>query len=1042
MELQERITALPTKKDRGDAFEVFAEAYLATQPSQQAKLVWPFSSIPHHIKQQLALGTMADMGVDGIFQTHLDQFAAYQVKFRTDRTMLTWREVSTFLGLADKFERRVLLTNVDDLPNVLDERSGFNCIRGSDLDQLEERHFKQILAWLEGSYVPKEEKEPLPHQTEALENIIPALERHDRVTTVMACGTGKTLVALWTAERLKCKNVLVLVPALALLRQTLHEWLDETSWERVSYLCVCSDPTVEKDPDGLIVRQSDLDFPVSTDSETVKEFLSQEFDGVKIVFSTYQSARVVAAGMDKSSPFDLGILDEAHKTAGKEGANFSFALKNENLPLSKRLFMTATPRHYDVRHKDKEGDSRLVYSMDVPEVYGPIVHKLAFAEAAQRNIICDYKVIISVITSDMVNAELLQRGEVLVDGDPIKAQHVANQIALQKAVETYDVRKIFTFHRTVESAKAFTGTGSRGISNHLPTFATYHVSGAMNTAFRESLMKEFREAETALMSNARCLTEGINVPAVDMVAFLSPKRSRVDIVQATGRAMRKDEAKTIGYVLVPLFLQQSSGESIEEAVQRGNFDEVWNVLQAMQEQDDVLAETIRQLREERGRTGRYDDARFFQKVEFLGPELSLEVLREEITTRIIERLGSTWDERYGQMQKFKERYGHCVVPSNWPEDPVLERWVSTQRQFKKNGKLDDNRIRRLDEIGFVWDLREAKWKEMIWALTDYKSRYGNCNVPVDWAEDPKLATWVVTRRVGRKQGWLTDYQVWKLDKIGFIWDPYDQYWQEMLSELNAYKNEHGHCKVPDVCPENPKLANWVSNQRNLYKHGRLSNERINLLEKTGFDWNVIDYYWEQMFSDLLEFRKQYGHCRVPQGWLTNKSLAIWVTTQRQGRKNGRLSNEKIQRLEGIGFSWDPSESDWENMFSKLVQFKTEHNHCNVPAKYPKDLRLGKWVDHQRNFYRRNSLSKERIVRLEKMGFVWDQLETEWKSRFEELLAYKRKHGHCNVPQKWKENPKLASWVGTQRLAWKKGKLSQERIKRLEEIGFQWEIIKR
>jgi predicted helicase len=671
-ELQERITALPTKKDRGDAFEVFAEAYLATQLSQQAKAVWPFSQIPYRIKQQLALGAIVDMGVDGIFQTHLDQFAAYQVKFRSDRAKLTWREVSTFLGLADKFQRRVLFTNADDLPNVLNERSGFNCIRGSDLDQLEERHFKQILGWLEGSYIPKERKEPLPHQIQALDNIIPAFERHDRATIVMACGTGKTLVALWAAERLKCRNILVLVPALALLRQTLHEWLNETCWERLSYLCVCSDPTVEKDPDGLIVRQSDLDFPVSTDSEKVREFLSQEFDGVKIVFSTYQSAQVVALGMDRSSTiFDLGIFDEAHKTAGREGANFSLALKDENLPVRKRLFMTATPRHYDVRHRDKEGDSRLVYSMDVPEVYGPVVHKLPFAKAALQDIICDYKVIISVITSDMVNAELLQRGEVLVDGDPIKAQHVANQIALQKAVQNHDVRKIFTFHRTVESAKAFTGPGSRGIGNHLSTFDTCHVSGAMNTAFRESLMKEFRQAEMALMSNARCLTEGINVPAVDMVAFLSPKRSRIDIVQATGRAMRKDEGKTIGYVLVPIFLQQSAGESIEEAVRRADFDEVWNVLQAMQEQDDVLAEIIRQIKEEHGRTGNYDHARFLEKVEFLGPELSLRDLQESITTACIERLGDNWDERYGELVAYRDRFGHCNVSDRWLENQKL-----------------------------------------------------------------------------------------------------------------------------------------------------------------------------------------------------------------------------------------------------------------------------------------------------------------------------------------------------------------------------------
>ena len=141
-----------------------------------------------------------------------------------------------------------------------------------------------------------------------------------------------------------------------------------------------------------------------------EKFLNADFEGAKIIFSTYQSARVVAEGMDKNDPFELGIFDEAHKTAGREGVNFSFALKDENLPISKRLFMTATPRHYDVHRKDKEGDAKLVYSMDVPEVYGPLSHKLSFAEAARRGIITDYKVVIPIITNEMVTRERLRRG--------------------------------------------------------------------------------------------------------------------------------------------------------------------------------------------------------------------------------------------------------------------------------------------------------------------------------------------------------------------------------------------------------------------------------------------------------------------------------------------------------------------------------------------------------------------------------------------------------------------------------------------------------
>ena len=306
----------------------------------------------------------------------------------------------------------------------------------------------------------------------------------------MACGTGKTLIALWVAERLGYKKVLVLVPSLALLSQTLHEWMKETSWENLSYVCVCSDPTVTKGVDRWEVRQSDVDFPVGTDSEVVREFLARRTGGVKVIFSTYQSAKVVAKGMDSKS-FDLGIFDEAHKTAGRDGTKFAFALQDENLPIKRRLFLTATPRHYNVLNKDKEGESKLVYSMDDLGTYGKRIYELPFYEASKQGIICDYKVLISGVTYDEVNEELLRKGEVVVEGDLVRARQVANQLALKNATEKHPIKKAFTFHTFVRYASSFTAEGGEGLKVHLPSFDTFHVSGSMPTAKREELLHEF-----------------------------------------------------------------------------------------------------------------------------------------------------------------------------------------------------------------------------------------------------------------------------------------------------------------------------------------------------------------------------------------------------------------------------------------------------------------------------------------------------------------------------------------------------------------------
>ena len=661
----------------------------------------------------------------------------------------------------------------------------------------------------------------------------------DRVTAVMACGTGKTLVALWLAEAMKCRSVLVLVPSLALMRQTLHTWLRETSWVRISYRCVCSDPSVIKGADELIVRRGDLDFPVNTSSDEVAEYLAQPFDGTRVVFSTYQSAHVVAEALEGHRAFELGIFDEAHKTADREGTQFSFAIKDENLPIKKRVFLTATPRHYDVSRRDKEGDAKLVYSMDVPESYGPTVHVLNFAEAARQKIICSYKVVISVVTTEMVTDELLRRGEVIVESDVVRARQVANQIALGKAVSEHGIKRVLTFHSTVASARSFVAESGEGVGVHLPGFNTYHVNGKIRTADREDILRGFAEVDRGLVSNARCLTEGVDVPSVDMVAFMSPKKNRIDIAQATGRAMRKDPnnpQKVTGFVLVPLYVEMAADESIEEALKRTGFEDVWNVLEAMQEQDDELVQITRHMREDKGRTGGFDDSRFREKVEVLGPSLSIDQLRTSIAVHCIERLAVLWDERYGELKQFKEDNGNCNVPTKWPDNQSLGQWVNNQRAFKKNGRLSEERIARLESLGFVWDPLEANWEEMFAALQAYKAEHRHCNVPYKWPDNPSLGTWVGHQRTSKKNGRLSEERIARLESLGFVWDPLEANWEEMFAALQAYKAEHRHCNVPRQWPDNPSLGKWVGQQRTSKKNGRLSEERIARLEAEGFGW--------------------------------------------------------------------------------------------------------------------------------------------------------------------------------------------------------------
>jgi superfamily II DNA or RNA helicase len=1037
-DLEARIAALPTRKDRGDAFEVFAEAYLATQKLVGAEQVWPADQVPITVLRECRL-PIKDMGADGVYKTWARQYNAYQSKFRTGRPTLGWEELSTFMGLTDQVGERVLFTNCDDLSPVMDDRSGFFCVRGNDLERLTKDDLEAIAAWLRGAAFTPKPKTELPHQSEALEAILKGLNEHDRVTAVMACGTGKTLVSLWLAERRRAKRVLVLLPSLALVRQTLHEWLKETRWERPRFIAVCSDPTVAKGvKDALVLHQRDLDFP-TTDGAKLRKFLADSGDGTKIVFSTYQSAHVVGNAIRDMEAFDLGVFDEAHKTAGREGGKFGFALEDRNLQIAKRVFLTATPRHYDVRKKDKEGDKALIYSMDQPRTYGPIVHTLSFAEAARRGIICNYKIIISIVTSDMINADLLSRGEVIVEGDVIRARTVANQIAIQKACEEHDLKKIFSFHRSVASARDFTGETASSIRTHLPDYEAYHVNGEMRTSDREVYMKAFGEADRAIMSNARCLTEGVDVPAVDVVAFLSPRKSKVDIVQAAGRAMRKPEGKEMGYVLLPLFLETKENETIEEALERTDFEEAWDVLQAMQEQDAVLAEIIREMREERGRKGGFDDSRLRERVEILGPEISLDVLRSAVSTAIVDQLGVTWDERYGELKLFKDQHGDCNVPQRWWENPGLGVWVASQRWGQKQGTLLRGRKARLDALGFVWDQLCTQWEEGFQHLQAFAKEHSHCRVPNLHlcAGGYRLGTWVQNQR--RANDSMPAERKARLDALGFIWDSIEHQWEEGFGHLQAFVKTHGHCRIPDryQTADGYRLRWWVNNQRT--SEDNTPPERKARLDALGFVWDPFSAQWEEGFGHVQAFVQKHGHCRVPTNHRTADGyrLGRWVGHQYGNQEY--ISAERKARLDALGFVWGVKAAQWEEGFGHLRAFAEQHGHCKVKQNHvtADGYRLGTWIGTQR--VNQNDTPAERKARLDALGFIWDPMGDQWQEGFRHLQAFVQKHGHCRVSQGQvtSDGYRLGTWANSQRA--NQDTLLAERKSRLDALGFIWSI---
>lgn len=532
---------------------------------------------------------------------------------------------------------------------------------------------------------------PFPHQEKAVNAILKAFKTNSRTNVVMACGTGKTHVCLWVAEKLKVKRIAVFVPSLALINQLLHEWLANTTWKNVSCMVVCSDDTVTEGIDTYSINREECPFPVTTSSVEARKFLKKKIPGIQLVFCTYHSSGVLAAGMSNCQKFDLCVFDEAHKTTGNVDKNFSIALSDTNVPSKRKLFVTATPRHYDIHSRNKNNEARLIYSMDSLKEYGPRAYTLTFRQAVNLNIICDYKVMVSLIVTDK---------KLKVTKDNLYEQ----AIALQKAIENHDIKKIITFHHNIEGAGKF--TNFLGTTKLIPEFLPLHVNSFMKVNERTKSLISFKNSNRALISNARCLTEGTNVPAVDMVAFLNRKQSKIDIVQAVGRAMRKHPGKKVGYVFLPLFVEIVKGENFELAVNRTHYEVVWEVLQALSEQDEDLHQTINYLRFKKGTEDKFVELNRLNKFIEILPNSKIDVtllnlLKESIAISIINQIGSTWDEMYGRLCRYKEKYGHCYVKES--HDKALAIWVARHRRLYKLNTLSERKIKLLNKLKFIWN---------------------------------------------------------------------------------------------------------------------------------------------------------------------------------------------------------------------------------------------------------------------------------------------------------------------------------------------------
>ena len=621
----------PTEAHKGRLFERLMQRYLRVDPIYKDLFteVWLW-------KEWTALRTDfdgVDIGIDLVARDRDGGYYAIQCKCYEENTRVTKPQIDSFISASasDVFTKRILIHTA----------GGLNANVRRTIDPLGDKFHvigyghlaSRPINWPDLRYESPEHLDyrPVrfslqPHQKEAFDDVINGFKESDRGKLIMACGTGKTFTALRIAEEVAGLGgrVLYLVPSIGLFSQAMREWAEQQEVQH-RYIGICSDTSAGKKTEDVPIQE--LEIPVTTDPQKISEALEEtDEDAMTVVFCTYHSLPIVETAQDQGAPaFDLVLCDEAHRTTGIEQSDeetetspFVLVHDGERIRAKKRLYMTATPRLYTEGAKAKAARHDIeVFSMDDPATYGPEFHRLPFSRAVEGGLLSDYRVVI--FTMYEPDADSALQGYIGKGGSEINITDATKIIGSWRALQNPEgksdadgtiepLTRAIAFNNTIINSKRLAEYWNTVIESAIEQMPedqrpvdfqceTQHVDGQHN-AFDRKTRIEWLKGSTAgtcrILSNARCLSEGIDVPTLDAVLFMTPKNSHVDIVQAVGRVMRKPPGKQYGYIILPVAIPPGT-DPADALDNNERFAAVWNVLRALRSHDDRFNAEINKI---------------------------------------------------------------------------------------------------------------------------------------------------------------------------------------------------------------------------------------------------------------------------------------------------------------------------------------------------------------------------------------------------------------------------------------------------------------
>ena len=993
------------KKEKGDFFEHFSKYFFQIHPTHKDKYknIYLYDNIPPDVLTKLKL-PKKDKGIDILLETNDNHFIPVQCKFRSNpQTIINWKELSTFFGLSfgmtKKMDYGIFITNCYDVCDEVNNSENVIVISGNLIHELNKSFFENMKNIVKNKKIAYDPFKPYDYQQGTITKSKEYYKKYDKGYIEYICGAGKTLTSWWIVNTYN--RIIIFVPSLLLLSQFYYDWLYSNIAEKKKYKFLLIGSDMDNDEN---VKSKIDNILLTTNEDVIRKFIKKDTN--MIVICTYQSSHLIQniiepnnnSDSDSSDStddnqlyFDFGIYDEAHRTVGQKNRSLNCMVSNKYI--KKKLFMTATPKMYKSSQNDNTFDDDEVLSMDNEKIYGKMIDKYNLSGAINDRRLCDYQIYNIHVTDKEIKNQIKDDDLLKLNSDnnefdkthkfeEVRAKYFASALMIIKAFDEFDSNHMVTYHNSIMRSKQFEKLLKVMFEKYSKKkIRILNIDGSLTMKQRRNVIREFITSKYAIITSARVLNEGINIPIIDSECFVDPRTSTIDIIQCIGRALRLHKDKKVAKIIVPIIVDEINEDIDDMCI--GAYGNVIRILQSLKICDQRIIEYFGVNKGKSVKNGRKMVINCGLNKMTFSKEINMDDFNKNLDLVLWKGM-DMWNVRLEEVKKYIDKYEKR--PSSHDKDHMtkqLGKWIERQAtNYKKKTKIMKN-----DCVYNLW---------------------------TDFINDVKYKKYFMSTR----EEWIINFK-----------------------NIKKYVDEHH--KKPSECDKNiinKRMAVWIQIQLRNYKNKTkiMKNSDIYDLWTDFMNGDKYKTYflsnediWKLHFNDVMKYIDK-NHKRPSQNDknIIIQKMGTWISTQIQNYKNReyKMTNNEIYDL-WTGFMNDNKYkkyfiSNEEVLTDTLAQVKKYiDKHEKRPSSNDKDhmtRQLGKWIEHQATNYK----NKKGIMKNDDIYNLWTNFindnkykkyfmsnEKVWKDTIAKVKKYiDENHKRPSSEDKYNSIKQLGQWT--------------------------------